>query len=510
MAERNGLLLSATVIALSLICRPVAADPWAMTGDIALRHDLQVLADAGIVTAPVNAWPIPWATIAADLGRADTALEDTAVAAARARMHARIDRVRRLSGLQPNARIGARTEDFWLRTFEDTPRDEAEARAGVSWMGDRFAARAQVSYAHDPLPDDQEWRGDGSYVAGTFGNHIVNVGALDRWWGPSWNDSLIFSANARPVPGITLERSVARPFESKWLSWIGPWRYTAFWGALGNDTVPEDASLLGFRVDIRPLADLAIGFTRTAQWCGNDRPCDGSTFVDLVLGRDNRGSSGIDQDNEPGNQLAAVDFRWHAPVIDGSWALYGQTVGEDEAGGLPSKLFGQGGLEFWGELHGRLISGSWRAHLEYANTLARFTSSDPDYDVAYNHSIYRSGYRFEGRSLGAAADGDSELVSIGMVLVEDSAHSWNGLMRVGTINQRGNGRGRDALHSISPEELEIAAAQLSHKRTVRRGSLDLGAISIGVGVQYWDNRVTGASDTDAHAFVTWTWDYSGL
>jgi hypothetical protein len=101
---------------------------------------------------PVTAWPIPWATIAADLAAPEaraTSLEP-AVLEARARVQARLERVRGLSGLQPNARAAWRSNQFWLRTFEDTPREDDEIRAGVSWMGDRFAARAQLSFVADP------------------------------------------------------------------------------------------------------------------------------------------------------------------------------------------------------------------------------------------------------------------------------------------------------------------------------------------------------------------------
>ena len=511
MVNWKGLLCSAITLALTLTSLHAAADPWAKPGDLALRHDMRLLADAGLIKSPANTWPIPWATVAADLdaSRGDEPA-DAAVAGARARMQARLNRIKALTGLQPNARLAARTDDFWLRTFEDSPRDRGEARIGVSWMGDRFAARAQINYADDPLPGDQQWRGDGSYLAGVFGNHIVNVGALDRWWGPSWNDTLMLSSNARPVTGVTLERNVAHAFETPCLSWIGPWRYTLFWGELGSDTDPSDAQMLAFRFDFRPLESLEIGLTRTAQWCGDGRPCDASTLGDLILGRDNSGSSGIDRDNEPGNQLGAADFRWHAPLVKGPWALYGQMVGEDEAGGLPSKFFGQLGVEIWNTLDTRLVSGSWRAHLEYTNTLVRFWRDEPDYNVAYEHSIYKTGYRFENRALGAALDGDSEVYSIGLLLVDGRDHTWNGLLRFGEINQNGAGSGRDALHSVSPDELRIAGAQFSHKRPLSYGELDLGALSLGLGVQYSDNQVTGRSDTDAQAFLQWTWDYSGL
>ena len=39
-------------------------------------------------------------------------------------------------------------------------------------------------------------------------------------------------------------------------------------------------------------------------------PCDFSTLVDLLSGRDNLGDDGISAGNEPGNQMAGVDLRW--------------------------------------------------------------------------------------------------------------------------------------------------------------------------------------------------------
>jgi hypothetical protein len=66
------------------------------------------------------------------------------------------------------------------------------------------------------------------------------------------------------------------------------------------------------------------------------------------------------------------------------------------------------------------------------------------------------------------------------------------------------------VHTISPEELEIFGAQLSHRRPIQYGSLKLGTLSIGLGVQYADNQVTGDSETDVQAFLQWAWDYAGL
>jgi hypothetical protein len=510
MPEIKRLIIAASAMFLALATTPADADPWAKPGDLALRHDIRLLADAGLIRAPVNAWPIPWASIAHDLGTEPASDRlDPSVLAARARILQRMDTTHGMRGLQPNAKLAVRTDSFWLRNFEDTPREEAEVRAGVSWMGDRFAARAQLSFSPDPEVDDKEWRGDGSYLAAVLGNHILHAGALDRWWGPSHDDTLILSSNARPVPGLGIERSVALPFESRWLSWLGPWTYSFYWGFLESGREVPNARLTAFRLSFRPLHDLEIGLTRTAQWCGQGRPCDSSAFWDLLVGDSNIDDRDEAAESDPGNQLAAIDFRWQSPFTRGPWAIYGQWVAEDEAGGFPSRYFGQFGGETWGTVESRLFTGHWRAHLEYTNTLVHFWQKDPFYRTAYEHSFYRSGYRYYGRSLGAAADRDSQLISVGLTLVDARARTWNGLLRFAEINNQGDGTGRNTIHSVSPEALKLFGAQLSHRRPIRHEQLNLGILSLGLGLQYAENRVTGESDTDAQAFLQWTWDLSG-
>ena len=510
MPEPKRIFLAAVAIILALSASSAAADPWAKPGDLVLRNDLRILADAGVIQSPINAWPIPWATIAADL-RAAPASETLSAEAlmARARVLRQIDLVRGLNGLQPNAKVGVRTDPFWLRTFENTPREEYELRGGVSWMGDRLAARAQVTFAPEVLDGDREWRADGSYFAGVLGNHILYAGALDRWWGPSHEDTLILSSNARPVAGFGAQRNTAVPFETSWLSWLGPWTYDFFWGFLESHRDVPNARLFAFRFGFRPMNDLEIGLTRTAQWCGQGRPCDAGAFWDLMIGDSNVDDRELAVTTDPGNQLAAIDFRWASPVGQGPWALYGQATAEDEAGGFPSRYFGQFGVEAWGSLDTRLFSGSWRGHVEYTNTLVHFWQSDPFYKLAYEHSFYTDGYRYYGRSMGAAVDRDSQAISVGVTLVDDRARSWNGVLRFAEINNEGAGTGRDLNHSVSPVELKMFSAQVSHSRELSAGSLKLGKLSVGLGAQRTESRMTGASDTDVHAFLQWTWDYSG-
>ena len=128
-------------------------------------------------------------------------------------------------------------------------------------------------------------------------------------------------------------------------------------------------------------------------------------------------------------------------------------------------------------------AGALRVRLEYTNTSVEFWQSEPRYDTDYNHRIYRTGYRFEGRALGAGLDGDSEVLSAGLTLSDARDRTWNGLARYGTINEKGDGLGTCALHTVSSEELHFFRAQLSHRRPIEYESLKLGTLSLGLGVQ---------------------------
>ena len=489
------------------------AGPWAPPGDLVLRHDVQRLADAGIIRSPVTTWPITWATLDADLSSASVeaiaGLSD-ADRQALERLRERIQRNKNLTGIQPSAEVSARTDDFWLRTFEDTPREESEIRAGASWQGGRYAVRLQGSYVNNPDPDDQNWRMDGSYAAVLLGNQILSASAIDRWWGPSWDNTLIYSSVPRPIGAFTLERNVASPFESKWLSWIGPWNYSLVWGFLGHDRVVPNARILAFRLDFRPIQSLEIGLTRSAIWCGSGRPCDANAVWDIVIGKDNTGEGDVTAGNDPSNQLAAIDARWLSPIGDGPWAVYTQWVANDETNNMPSQWFGQVGVEWWGDLDTRWISGSYTAHFEATSTLAEFWESEPAYNLAYNHGTYRSGYRYDGRSIGAAADGDSYVLSLGLTLVQDQQRSWNSLIRWSTINKKGDDQGFDVYHSVSPDEQKVWSMQLSHRRGLNYGNWDLGYVSLGVGYQHIDNEFTGGTEDDFNGFLQWTWDPEGV
>ncbi|HZD52786.1 MAG TPA: capsule assembly Wzi family protein, partial [Woeseiaceae bacterium] len=234
----------------------------------------------------------------------------------------------------------------------------------------------------------------------------------------------------------------------------------------------------------RPLSSLEIGLSRTAQWCGEGRPCDLGTFADLLAGRDNVGDQGIETGNEPGNQLAGVDLRWSLARFRLPVAVYGQFIGEDEAGGFPSRYLAQVGVEGTGSRGERW---SYRWFGEIADTSCGFYESN-NFNCAYNHGIYRTGYRYRGRAIGHGADNDARLLSFGVMLIDDAATRWNLLARYGELNRGG---APDVRHTLTPVPADIASIDLSWSRGFR-----CGVIEIGAGAEHTD-------DTNLRGYLQW-------
>ena len=324
----------------------VFAAPQAQPGDVGLRHDIQVLADYGAISGPVTTWPISWDAVLADLEavKANDVVLPNKVLPTFDRVLARAQRETRRGEFAFKAGISAADSPTNIRSFADTPREEGEIRAGGAWFSDNFSIDLNASYADNPA-DGEDVRADGSQLGVDLGNWSIAASTYDRWWGPGWDGSLILSNNARPIPSLVIGRNRTQAFESKWLSWMGPWDLQVMFGQLEEERAVPNAQFFGMRLNFRPLKGLEFGLSRSAQWCGDGRPCGLDTFWDLLLGKDNIGDDGIGEENEPGNQMAGFDVRWTNLWFETPVSLYGQMIGEDEAGGFPSRYLAQFGIE---------------------------------------------------------------------------------------------------------------------------------------------------------------------
>ncbi len=476
-----------TIVAALCLTAPVAAAqaaaPGAAPGDARLRHDLQLLADSGVIRAPLTAWPVSWDEVARDLARAgDVASQPAHVAAARERVRAALERAAASGEWRAGGRLAGSAEPMSLRRFGDVPREEGELEGSLQFTGERFAARLQATVVAD-AGDGESVRPDGSYVGAALGNWMLTAGWLDRWWGPGWEGSLILGTNHRPIPALTLERNLSDPFETNWLSWIGQWRLAMTYGLLDGDREDyPNAHFFGMRITWKPHPRLEIGLSRSAQLCGDGRDCGLDTFWDMFIGNDN------DQalEDQPGNQLGGYDFRWSLPWLP--VALYGQVIGEDEANRMPSKFLGQFGLETWGGAG----SATWRLHVEYADTVCGFYDSLPEYGCAYLNGIYTDGYQFRNRAIGHSLDGDSEQLAAGLLWVNGDGSSWELAAQSARINRKG----ANLVHSVSTDPLDLVSVDVYHRRAFLGGELS-------VGVGYEQRESDAAKDDDLRAFAQW-------
>ncbi len=416
-----------TISSLFLICT-LFSEPFLAPNDPFIRHEIRMLGDEGGLKSIQNTWPIDLGGLSAMQNESDFKLPSSL-------LDNRIS-LESNSGWSPiSTTIGFADDRVTARGFGPEPRSSFSTNTSISWMSDRFAGKLSMNAFYIMQTD---WKGrkdegfalDGSYIAARLGKWSASFGQQERWWGPGWDGSLILSTNARPIPAISIDRRVPEPFETKWLYWIGPWSFHSFIGQMEDE---RDSSidypnhyLWGMRGEVAPtiLDGLEIGFFRMLQLGGDGRTNSLKIWIDGFFSQDNETDT-----EQPGNQLAGIDLRWK--VLDAPIALYGQVVGEDEDNFLPNSLMFQYGIEGWAKFNDSTL----RIFAEYADLTSYWWTGDPrTRNISYGHHIYGEGYRYRGRPIGHWADQDSQIFSLGGLLVNDERIGWGSTIRFGDLN----------------------------------------------------------------------------
>ena len=245
------------------------------TGGCAMTCKL--LSDAGIVHAPLTAWPVSWAEVARDIGGVDAEPVAAATSAAA------LERVRRTAnGDDAHGRPADRCIHF--RVPEADGAAALRRRAARERRDLRRCAIPRRSLRDAPAGDRRRstpptarklQAGRQLRSAVVLGNWMLHAGYIDRWWGPGWEGSLIYGSNSRPIPSITIERNYSDPIDHPWLRWIGQWRFVADDEASSRDErtdAPECPAVRHARDLEDRIQRLEVGFSRTAQWCGDWPP----------------------------------------------------------------------------------------------------------------------------------------------------------------------------------------------------------------------------------------------
>ena len=371
----------------------VDADPWYSVESEIIQLEIEQLRLCGIDIPPISAFPLNIIVL-------NKALANTEQATLNEECIEKINSIKNELNknlyTQKNI-IGFQSErpEIYFQDFGKRVTADSHFYISSSKVGDNFSYKIAMQAFRDDL------RFDESYFSYYYDNHVLTMGRMSRWWSPSLNSSLILSNSARPAPGISLSNYDPKTINSKYLSFLGPISYEFFINRLENDRYVPKALLFGNRVSINPHNRLKISLFRVAQFGGEGRKVNAKIFFNMLVGKDNYENNAENKENEPGNQLGGLDF--NLLLLDNkNLNLYGQIVGEDEAGFLPSKTFYSLGFGYsWGKLASKKIT------FEYSDTGSR------QINTTYNHSIYRNGYRYYGTPLGSAFDADSKISSIG-------------------------------------------------------------------------------------------------
>jgi hypothetical protein len=318
---------------------------------------------------------------------------------------------------------------------------------------------------------------EGSQASWVLESSELYASVERRHWGPGRAGSLILDGAASALPAVGWRRPTLRASSSPWLSWLGPWRGDLFVGRLNGHRQPHRPTLIGMRIEAQPWQRLRVGASRTLQWGGRGRPENADTLLHALAGIDNGG----DRATEPGNQLAGIDWRWTLwPRQDLGW--YGQVIGEDEAGMLPSRNFWLSGVDLRHRFDG---GGTLRMFVEWTNTRAGSLSDRVAPGATYRHHLYPQGYTHDGALLGHPVGGDVVAAAAG-ALVERGPFAASAVLA--------RGRATSDAQRFVPGRLEAVNANLQ---------VDLGD-GHRTGVGAWWLRSAGWRGASAQ----WWWQYA--
>lgn len=134
-------------------------------------------------------------------------------------------------------------------------------------------------------------------------------------------------------------------------------------------------SSIGLRLDVTPSSHFTFGASRVSMLGGKGNGLSASDWGNWLTGKN------ADTDDK-WNDIGGFDFR----LRYGDFQVYGEAMGEDQAGGLPSKWAYRMGLY----LPKISSDGSWDLTFEAAKTT----------DVWYTHWTYQQGWTYSGDIMG--------------------------------------------------------------------------------------------------------------
>jgi hypothetical protein len=273
--------------------------------------------------------------------------------------------------------------------LENIPRSPDRVISKFNIKYDTANSASQIALNHD---GHNNLTFDGSYFQFTKGIATYGVGAVDRHWSFSENTSLILSNNARPSESIYLK--LENRFGYDWLPSKAAWSLEAFNGFTEGSLSGSKSMLLGLRAVLSPVEGLDFELIQTSQWGSNENNDEISSLSAALFFDSNKGS------NSNINKMAGFGISYLIPS-NIPLRIYGQAIGEDEAGNLPSCWTYLAGLE-WTNVK---IKYPTTVGIEVIDTrIDTTTTGNCGPNTMYNNNTYD--YTNYGKTMGTAIDSE--------------------------------------------------------------------------------------------------------
>jgi len=415
-----------SAVALALAAHWAQATPWVDTQDNYLRQSLQTLSHAGLLSGPINTYPLMWKNIATDLARIKSGHYSPEVefALAHVRKALQVNQLQKTTGIK----LKFNSEQAGIQSFGETYTDHWGVSVFNEFQSDWLAGRIEVRHRSlDEQSQEQNTIYDNSYLAALLGNWVLAVEQQSNWWGPGQQSAMLLSNNARPLPSIRLSRNSWQAAESPIFSWLGPWSFTSFIGVGEHQSTVPQTRFWGARFNFRPTAALEIGVSRVSQWGGQGLDNSLTDWWHMV-GNDSNA-------NDNSDQRAAVDFSYHLQQLPLPVTLYAELADDDNASGLPDDpLLLAGARSYWGD-----AQAIHTVNLEYSDSFIDCPDATQRGLCAYQGDLYPQGYNRYGRVIGSGYGKDARVLSAGYHYQTFDGISWSAHLYRATYYQLGSG-----------------------------------------------------------------------
>ncbi len=468
---KNSPLRFAYCVAL-LSSSQIIAAPWIDTSDRHLRADIQLLADYGLITVPVNTYPLMWFGIANDLAQLSLPAVPAELQPALHRVQLHYKRAQQSSSAMLEA--AAASDSARFQQFGNHYREQYQLTGAYEHLSNRLSVKISVNALQSEQGPDQI-NLDGSYISVLLGNWALTTGRVSQWWGPGVDTALHKSTNARPMPSVMLTRVNSAAFASPWLAWIGPWTFTTSVSQMEQHRAIAKPLVWSSRGSFRPLQQLEIAASWSMQFCGEGQPCQPRIWWQAITGGVECANGETDCDSahytKKGNQLAGFDVRYSDQWFGLPVALYWERTCEDASGRSPLDIADCANL-FGVDSRVSLFDQSYKVYAEYSNTLVACGEDLNHFNCFYEHTEYLNGFRYHGRSLGSTYDSDAKVWVLGAMAQYSGGRALATSLRYARLNV--DGQNTNAPYAPQTAKEDVLMLELAYQLPLWRGLAEFG------------------------------------